>query len=73
MKNGFCIRLPDVIRRELEAISKEEKAPIGQIVRESIERYVAVRQFKRLRKKVLPFAESQGLITDEDIYKALKK
>ena len=44
--------------------------PLSEIVRESVRRYVAVRRFRRLRNKVLPFAEAQGLLTDEDVFKA---
>jgi len=68
MSHVFTLRLPANVRRELELISKEEKAPVGQIVREFIERYIAVRRFRQLRKKVLPFAELQGFITDEDVF-----
>lgn len=73
MKNVLTLRLPDELKKDLETISKQEKRPLSQLIRESVERYVAVRQYKRLRRKVLPFAESQGLVTDEDIFKALKK
>ena len=68
----FTLRLPVSIRKELKKISEKEKIPAGQIVRESIERYIAVKRFRQLRKKVLPFAESQGLITDEDVFRKLK-
>jgi len=73
MKDIFTLRLPKDIRNELEAISKNEKVPLGQVVREAIERYIVLRRFRQLRKKVLPFAETQGLLTDEDIFKRLEK
>ncbi|OIO75518.1 MAG: hypothetical protein AUJ85_02855 [Elusimicrobia bacterium CG1_02_37_114] len=69
----FTIRLPDNLKTEIEKVAKEEKIPAGQLVRESIDRYVSILRFKRIRKKVLPFAESQGLITDEDVFKTLKR
>ena len=68
----LTVRLSDRLKKDLDKLSKEEKVPSGQIVRESLGRYIAVRRFRKLRRKVLPFAESQGLITDEDIFKALK-
>lgn len=73
MKNIFCVRLPETTIKELERISQEEKEPVSQLLRESIERFLRVRRFRQLRKKVLPFAEAQGLITDEDIFKAIEK
>jgi len=52
-------------------LSQEQNKPVSDIVRESIRRYVAVEKFRALRKKVLPFAEAQGLLSDEDIFKAI--
>ena len=71
MSSTITIRLPDDLRSELEAISKAENKLLSDVVRESLRRYVAIQQFRLLRKKVLPFAESQGLLTDEDIFDAI--
>ena len=30
-----------------------------------------VQRFRSIRKKILPFAEAQGLLTDDDIFKVL--
>lgn len=69
--NTLTIRLPDNLRAELKEISREQNKAISDVVRESIRRYVAIEKFRALRKKVLPFAEAQGFITDEDIFKAI--
>ncbi len=71
MSTTITIRVPDDLRSELEKISEAEDKPLSDIVRESLRRYVAIQQFKQVRKKVLPFAESQGLLTDEDIFESL--
>lgn len=73
MKEVFTLRLPEDTRKELETISKSEKVPLGQVVREAIERHIVLRRFRQLRKKALPFAETQGLLTDEDIFRTLEK
>jgi predicted transcriptional regulator len=69
----FTIRLPETLKRELDQISKEERVPAGQLVRDSIDRYVSIIKFRKLRKKILPFAEARGIITDEDVFKSLKR
>ena len=69
----LTIRVPERLKTELENLAKEEKIPAGQIVRESVDRYLSILKFKKIRKKILPFAEAQGLITDEDIFKVLKR
>lgn len=71
MKRVLNIRIPDNLREELEALSRDEHVPFSSMVRESLREYVAVRRFRRLRGKVLPFAEARGLVTDEDVFKKL--
>jgi predicted transcriptional regulator len=69
--NTLTIRLPDELRDDLQKLSEEQSKPVSDIVRESIRRYVAVEKFRSLRKKVLPFAEAQGYLTDDDVFEAI--
>lgn len=69
--NTLTIRLPDDLRADLQRLSREQRKPISDIVRESIRQYVAVERFRALRRKVLPFAEAQGFLTDEDVFRAI--
>lgn len=71
MRQTLTVRIPDKLREELKKISLEESKPVSDLVRESLERYIAIRKFRAIRNKVLPFAESQGLLTDEDIFKLI--
>ncbi len=68
----LTVRVPDTLKRELERFSKQRGQTAGDIVRESLKRYLAVERFQALRGKTLPFAESQGYLTDEDVFKALQ-
>jgi predicted transcriptional regulator len=72
MKKPITVRLPDDLRRELQAMSDIEDVPVSDIVRESIRKYISVHRFRRLRNRVLPFAEAQGLLTDDDIFRELE-
>lgn len=67
----LTIRLPDRLRRDLEKLSKERGRAAGEIVRDSLRRYLAIERFRSLRERALPFAEAQGLLTDEDIFKTV--
>jgi hypothetical protein len=71
MKQTLNIRIPSDMRQDLASISKAEHVALSDLVRESLREFIAVRRFRRLRGKVLPFAETQGLLTDEDVFKAL--
>ena len=67
----LTIRLPDQLRTDLETLSRQEHKAVSEIVRDSLRRHVAVQRFRAVRRKILPFAEAQGLVTDEDVFKAL--
>jgi predicted transcriptional regulator len=69
--NTLTIRIPDELRADLQEISARQKVPVSDLVRESIRRYVAIEQFRSLRRRTLPFAEAQGLLTDEDVFRAI--
>ncbi len=69
--NTLTIRIPDKLRADLKRISRQQDKPVSDVVRDSMRRYVAIEKFRTLRKKVLPFAEAQGFLTDEDVFKAM--
>ena len=71
MKQAVTVRIPDDLRKELVEISNAEAKPISDLVRESIQKYVAIYNFRRLRNTILPFAEAQGILTDEDVFKSI--
>jgi hypothetical protein len=72
MKRPITIRLPDELRETLYQMSREEGVPVSDLVRESIRRYAAVYRFRQLRKRILPFAEAEGLLTDDDVFESFK-
>ncbi|MCX6996854.1 MAG: ribbon-helix-helix protein, CopG family [Kiritimatiellaeota bacterium] len=67
----LTIRLPEELKSELDNICRDRKKAVSDIVRESLHRYLAIEKFRAVRKKILPFAEAQGLLTDEDVFRAL--
>jgi len=71
MKQSLTIRIPDDLRQELQEISKVESKPVSDLVRESIQKYISIYRFHQLRDKVLPFAEVQGILIDEDVFNLL--
>lgn len=68
MGQSLTIRIPDDLKNDLLEISREEKKPVSDLVRDSLRKYIAVRRFRKLRNTVLPFAEAQGILTDEDVF-----
>lgn len=68
---NLTIRVPEPLRRELEKLGRQQQRPVSEIVRESLRRYIAGEKFQSLRRRTLPFAEAQGLLVDEDVFKAI--
>ena len=71
MSQTITIRIPVNMKKELEELSKSENKPISDLVRDSLKKFILVYQFRKLRNTVLPFAEAQGILTDEDVFENL--
>lgn len=71
MSQTMTVRIPDELRKDLKKISQRQGVPVSDLVRESLKKYVLLYRFRKLRDMVLPFAEAQGILTDEDVYKLI--
>jgi predicted transcriptional regulator len=67
----LTIRLDPKLEKALDWIAKISGRTKSEIAREALQRQVAVARFRELRRKTLPFAEAQGLLTDEDVFAAI--
>ena len=67
----LTIRLDAKLDQALDRLVKRTGRTKSEIAREALRRQVAVAHFRELRKKTLPFAEAQGLLTDEDVLRLL--
>ena len=41
----------------------------SEIAREALRRQLRISQFEALRRRVMPFAEARGYLTDEDVFR----
>ena len=67
----LTLRIPDDLKEQLEELSRQLQRPTSELVRESLRRYIVTEQLKAIRRATVPLAEAQGLLTDEDIFKAI--
>ncbi|MGH8746065.1 MAG: CopG family ribbon-helix-helix protein [Burkholderiales bacterium] len=67
----LTIRLDPKLDKALARIARSSGRTKSEIAREALERQVAVTRFRELRRKTLPFAEAQGLLSDEDVFAAV--
>jgi predicted transcriptional regulator len=67
----LTIRLDPKLAKALERIAKSSGRTKSEIAREALRRWVGVTRFRELRKKTLPVADAQRLVTDEDVFQAI--
>jgi len=65
----LTIRLDDALERELDQACARTGRTRSELARDALRRQLALLRFERLRKRTLPFAESQGYLTDEDVFR----
>ena len=68
MRSTLTISIPEKVRVQLDRVSKTEGVSRSDIVRESIRDYLFIRQFRGLRKTMMPKASRQGIHTDQDVF-----
>jgi predicted transcriptional regulator len=64
----LTIRLDKDLEKLLTAISRQSGKNRSEIAREALRRQLRISQFESLRKRIMPFAEARGFLTDEDVF-----
>jgi predicted transcriptional regulator len=65
---SLTIRLDKKLNRLLTQASRNSGKSRSEVAREALQRQLRLVQFEALRKKVMPFAEARGYLTDEDVF-----
>jgi predicted transcriptional regulator len=68
MRETVTISLPPDVRRELDRIAKEDGLSRSDVLRQSLEDFLFVRRFRRLRQRMMASAQAEGVYTDEDVF-----
>ena len=71
MKNALTIRLEPDLERLLDRLCRETGRTRSDLVRDALRRQLQLLRFETLRRRVLPFAEARGYLTDEDVVKVV--
>jgi predicted transcriptional regulator len=67
----LTLEIPDDLNQQLETLSRQQQRPAGELVQESLRRYLAQEELRLMREKLRPYAEAQGFLTDEDVFKTV--
>jgi len=66
--SAITIRLDPDLERQLEDAARRSGRTRSEFVREALRRQIALAEFDDLRRRIMPFAEALGYLTDEDIF-----
>lgn len=68
---GVSTTLPEKMASELNEIVKDTGRPKSDILKEALDVYLWDLRFKKIRKKLGIKAKALGVVTDEDVFKAI--
>ncbi|HEX7230652.1 MAG TPA: CopG family transcriptional regulator [Candidatus Binatia bacterium] len=66
--NSLTIRLDKDLNDLLTKASRRSGKNRSEVAREALRRQLRISQFDALRRKIMPFAEARGYLTDDDVF-----
>jgi predicted transcriptional regulator len=67
--SALTIRLDPKLSRQLTLVAKRAGKTRSEVVRDALQRQLALAHFQDLRRRIMPLAEAQGYLTDEDVFR----
>jgi predicted transcriptional regulator len=65
----LTIRLNDDLNELLTKAARQSGKNRSEIAREALRRQLRISQFESLRRRIMPFAEARGYLTDDDVFR----
>jgi predicted transcriptional regulator len=56
------------LEKLLSKASKQTGRSRSEVAREALRRQLRLTQFETIRRRMMPFAEARGILTDEDVF-----
>jgi len=71
MRSVLSVSLSKKLADELDVLSRETGRNKSDIVKESLAEFLWESRFLRMKKRLKSKAKASGLVTDEDVFKAI--
>ena len=65
----LTIRIDDKLEADLERLARTQHRSKSEIAREMLRRHLLLRELDNIRRKLQPYAEAAGYLTDEDFFR----
>ncbi len=69
MDSIISIRLDKSLAEALDRAASTSGRSRSDVAREALRRHLAVQTLEELRRRIAPFAEARGWLTDEDVFR----
>jgi predicted transcriptional regulator len=67
--SAITIRLDQSLEELLDEVCEDTGRSRSEVVREALRRQLTLQRFEEARRRIIPFAEARGILTDEDVFK----
>jgi predicted transcriptional regulator len=67
----ITVRLDEDLVPILDEVCRRSGRTRSEVMREALKRHLSQLRFEQLRRRVMPFAEARGYLTDEDVFKTI--
>ncbi len=67
--SAITIRLDPSLEDMLDRVCRETGRSRSDVVRDALRRQLTLELFEEARRQLIPFAEAQGIFTDEDVFR----
>ncbi|RCL65655.1 MAG: hypothetical protein DBW78_04905 [Rhodothermaeota bacterium MED-G64] len=71
MKNRISFRVSDDLSKQISDAASKSAQSKSSFIRSCIQKDLAIRQFRSLRAQMMPIAEKNGFLTDEDVFRVV--
>jgi predicted transcriptional regulator len=65
----LTIRLDDELEKLLDDYCRESGDSRSDVVRDALRRQLRLLRLRQFRREFMPYAEAQGYLTDEDVFR----
>lgn len=66
---SVTVRLDLKLQRDLDRLCRQLGRSRSELVRDALQRQIGLLRFEQSRRTLLPLAEAQGILTDEDVFR----
>jgi len=65
----LTVRITEGMEQQLNVLAEKRGMSRSDVVRDILQRQLAVEAFREIRRELMPYAAAAGYLTDEDIFR----